>query len=421
VKWSTGFPRFTQADLSNMVKGNMRLAVVALCTPEKEFLFNLFGTGPFSAHFCNLLMGLGYQRVRFVQTSMDYFEEFCQEYRFFLNSPREKAFGGEIYRWSPAGSGKQLAEVLARDREIALVFSIEGAHIFNSGLGKFGLQPDEARILTNIQTLKSFPYPPAYITLNHFYDNDLCGHARCLSHLPRFADQERNLGNGITPLGERVIHALLEEKPILIDIKHMSLKGRKQYYALLEAHYPGKKIPILASHGAVTGVRFDGSSTFGEEQNRFYSCDINFFDEEILHIARSGGLFGVQFDMRRIAGKEILKKLSWRMPQAKARAYSARIIWSQIRHVAELLDHHGLYAWGTASIGSDFDGFVNPLEGIWTMKDFPELRQALQEEANAYLKGPNRLTLTENRSITPEEVVDKFCYGNTTGFLINNF
>lgn len=420
VKWSTGIPWFTQADLSAMAKGNMRLAVVALCPPEKQFLFDTFGRSRLSAAMCNFVMGIGYHRVRQVQREMDYFMELCGEYEFFIQSQRERPVGEKVYRWRPARDGREVSEILSADGEIAVLFSIEGGHVFNSGLGHLGKASQEEEILGNIQRLKSWDYPPVYITLNHFYNNDLCGHARCLDHLPRFVDQRANMGKGISPLGEKVIHALLANKPVFIDLKHMSREGRRQYINLLKAHYD-RPVPLIASHGAVTGVKTDGSSTLKTADGLFNTADINFFDDEILQIARSEGLLGLQFDTRRIASNQLLKKIAWVKNPQKALPLSAQLIWNQIRHIAELLDHHGLFAWGTASIGSDFDGFVNPLEGIFTMEDFPKLREPLLQLAAAYLHNPNPLTMPENRNITPEEIIDRFCFENLVKFLTRNY
>lgn len=420
VKWSTGIPWFTQADLSAMAKGNLRLAVVALCPPEKQFLFDTFGRSRLSAAMCNFVMGIGYHRVRQVQREMDYFRELCGEYEFFLQNARERRVGESAARWRPARNGKEVQEIVHHGDEIAVLFSIEGGHVFNSGLGKFGKAPEEEEILGNVQKLKSWEFPPIYITLTHFYYNDLCGHARSLGHLPRFVDQGHRLGDGISPLGEKVIHALLADRPVYIDLKHMSLEGRRQYYELLQANYD-RSLPLIASHAAVTGVKTDGLSTLESADGQFNATDINFFDDEIVQIARSGGLFGVQFDIHRIASNQLLKRAAWVKNPKKALAISAQLIWNQIRHIAELLDHHGLFAWGTASIGSDFDGFVNPLEGIFTMEDFPKLREPLLQLASSYLERPNRLTLAENKAISPEEVVSRFCFENVLEFTSRHY
>lgn len=420
VKWSAGFSWFSQADLSAMAKGNMRLAVVVFTPPEKQFLFNIFGHGRLSAAMCNFVTGIGYHKARQLQQERDYFQELCEEYQFVLQSSRERPVGESVYHWRPASSGKEVAEILKTDDEIAVLFAIEGGHVFNSGLGKFGKATEEEEILGNIQRLKSWDYPPIYITLTHFFYNDICGHASSLDHLPRFVDQGEKQGDGISPLGEKVIHALLANKPVYIDIKHMSMEGRRQYYDLIQANY-NRPVPLIASHGAVTGVKTDGSPTLETSDGLFNATEINFFDDEIVQIARSGGLFGVQFDTHRIASNRLLKQAARVKNLQKALPLSAQLIWNQIRHIAELLDHHGLFAWGTASIGSDFDGFINPLEGIFTVEDFPKLRDSLLHLAAGYLLGSNRLTIAENKAISPEEVVGRFCFDNAVEFISRHY
>jgi microsomal dipeptidase-like Zn-dependent dipeptidase len=92
-----------------------------------------------------------------------------------------------------------------------------------------------------------------------------------------------------------------------------------------------------------------------------------------------------------------------------------------LQHIAEVLDQHGLFAWGSTAIGSDFDGTINPLKGIWTAEDLPLLADQLLLLAENYLKGNNKLTLLENKTITAEEIIQNFTIGNTLTFLKNNF
>lgn len=54
-------------------------------------------------------------------------------------------------------------------------------------------------------------------------------------------------------IGYKVIRALLDSnnihhKPILIDIKHMDIKTRMDYYAMLDTIPAYKNIPIICSH-----------------------------------------------------------------------------------------------------------------------------------------------------------------------------
>lgn len=421
LKRTVGITRFSQADLTSMAKGGMRLAFVSLYPFEKGFFINVAGKGPISAFASDIITGIGYHRVRHLQQHLDYFEDLCREYEYFLHSRRENDIGSVRYRWSPAANGKQVEEILSKDNEIAVVFSIEGAHVFNSGLGKFGRPTREEEVLENIRKVKAFAYPPAFITFAHNFNNDLCGHARSLDPLKGLVDQEENLGRGIFPLGEKSIDLLLADKPVYIDLKHMSLKARKEYFELLQVNYPGRPIPILVSHGAVTGLKIDGTSSPGTDTGLFNPADINFFDEEILKIGRSGGLFAVQFDSRRLASDKVLRTLNRNAGPDESVQWAARIIWNQVRHIAEILDREGLFSWGTAVIGSDFDGTIKPLNGVLTMRDFPDLAEALLSLADDFLTNRNTMTTPENKAISPEEVIYRFCYQNALEFILHYF
>ena len=72
-----------------------------------------------------------------------------------------------------------------------------------------------------------------------------------------------------------------------IDIKHMSRAVRLAFYNILETRYTDEKIPIIVSHGAVNG--YPGLTNYnGKVKNGLFNGDdINFFDDEIIRIARS--------------------------------------------------------------------------------------------------------------------------------------
>lgn len=116
----------------------------------------------------------------------------------------------------------------------------------------------------------------------------------------------------------------------------------------------------------------------------------------------------------------MLKKSIFNFNDPKAHEYSSLIIWRQIQHIAEILDRSDQYAWGIASIGSDFDGTINPLKGIWTAENMPLLADQLLLLADRYLKGRNPLALPENKKTTAEEIVEKFIFENALNFLKRN-
>jgi microsomal dipeptidase-like Zn-dependent dipeptidase len=253
---------------------------------------------------------------------------------------------------------------------INLVFIvIEGAHVFNSGLGEYGAPPVEADILANIKVVKAWDYVPLFIGLAHNFNNDLCGHARSLQRLGKLVNQEYNLDTGISPLGHNVIQALLDEtdgRSIYIDLKHMSLASRLEYYDLLNTEYASRNIPIIVSHGAVTGCSIKGSKRPSGCLDIFNTNDINFFDEEIIAIARSEGFLAIQMD--RMINADLGKvKISLKGSNMETPIrQSAVIIWNQLQHIAEVCDEGGLFAWGSTAIGSDFDGSIAPFPGILT-------------------------------------------------------
>jgi microsomal dipeptidase-like Zn-dependent dipeptidase len=153
----------------------------------------------------------------------------------------------------------------------------------------------------------------------------------------RSDDFHPSAGLGITAMGKKVIKEALtrKDRPILIDVKHMSLYTRLQYYRykdkLAESYPHVERLPIISSH---TGFTFNTIEEYiGEKQyepylatdpttgnaitritpqerrvgrtddwfNKTIYCNpwtISLFDEDILEIFRSNGLIGISLDQR---------------------------------------------------------------------------------------------------------------------------
>jgi microsomal dipeptidase-like Zn-dependent dipeptidase len=413
-----GVTRFSQADFTTLSKGGAKIIFASLYPFEKGFFKNAAGNGYLSAWLSDLVTGIGYKRVRNLQQHVDYYADLEKEYHFFKQSQKSKMINGQEYSWKLASSWTEMEKSLKNEHEISVVLTIEGAHVFNSGLQEFGKSVSEEEVLENIRKVKQWEFPPLFITFAHNFNNEFCGHANSLEPIKSFVDQSKGMNSGFTPLGRKVLQALLSSengKPIYIDIKHMSIIARKEYFELLTAKYPNNMPPTLVSHGAVNGQKWTNAES--PVSSVFYPSDINFYDEEIVHIGKSGGLFAIQFDARRIARKELVsKKLSW-LYKNEDPALAAQMIWHQIRHIAEVLDKAGYFGWGIACIGSDYDGTIDPLPGIWTAEYFSSLYDILQKIAGDYLRNQNSLTLLENKVITGEELVDNFFLKNTTRFM----
>jgi microsomal dipeptidase-like Zn-dependent dipeptidase len=410
-----GITRFSQADLSSMAQSRVRYAFVSLYPFEKGFFFNPRLPDRVAARLATWVTSIGYHRVRYLQEHNDYYRDLIGEFRFLENSQRGRIIDDIPYKWDFLD--KLTAEPKTEDKsnQTHVIPTIEGAHILNTGLGCYGRKFMKQQVFDNIKKLKQLPHPPAFITFAHNFNNDLCGHAPSLTSLNGVVDQSENLGKGFTSLGWQVLERLLETSDghaVYIDLKHMSLISRQEFYTWHKNHAP--KSPILVSHGAFTGCRINGNSP---SASSFATDEINFFDDELVYLAGTGGLFGLQFDANRLARKKLIRKSV--VPKSKETRLnkSAGILWNQIRHAAEVLDAHGLPAWDTLCIGSDFDGTINPLDGIWSAREFNLLANELLGFATAYLEENPPLLLSANREIAPETVIRKFSVGNAERFL----
>ena len=99
----------------------------------------------------------------------------------------------------------------------------------------------------------------------------------------------------------------------------------------------------------------------------------------------------------------------------------SKLLWNQIQHIAEILDREGLFAWDIQSIGSDFDGLINPLNGFWTTQQMSLLSTCLLKHAKKYMASPQSGNLNQNNRITPEEIIERFMHDNAFEFLRRNF
>ena len=422
---SSTITRFSQSDFTTLKKGKLKVICASLYPIEKGFLTSRLGTGILPDEISNFVTGIGLERIEFVQTNNDYFLDLQNEENFFRQLHGIPVNTGDnSVQYVLVKNTDQIKQNIQNTdlHTISVIPTIEGSHAFN---GHNNQRAEEYEILSNIEKLKNWEYPPFYITLAHHFYNEICGHAQSLSGLlNKVLDQNHGMNTGFTSLGWKVLDALLDNlngKRIFIDIKHMSVKSRKEYYQYLDNN---TKIPIIVSHGAVNG--FDSVAnmqiTTYNGQNIFNSSDINIFDDEILKISDSHGIFCLQLDERIVANKEILKNTFLTLNRKKMLHKKAGLIWNQIRHIAETLDKNGRNAWNILAIGSDFDGIVDPLNGYWTSEDLCMLFDNLLIYARNYM-ADNRKNLSElsNRQIEPEEIIINIRSGNVMLFLETYF
>ncbi len=418
-----GICKFTQADCTTLLKGNSRIVCASIYPIERGFFKNKLGENCANENVNAFVASVGRERVESVQSLKDYFGDLCAEYAYYreLDGKQVVLDEGPV-KYRLVRSWTEIERWLQSADEQATIFfipSIEGLHVLMSDMDA---APDESVLLENLRAIKAWEHPPLFVTFAHHFYNHLCGHAKSLFDLVgKVSDQSEGMLSGFTELGRKVLRECLSTengRRFLIDIKHMSPQARKEYFGILDSEYAGEQIPIVASHAAPAGLRSmdDPAPGHAELSPLMLAEGINFYDDEIVRIAKSGGIYGLQLDERRAASKAALKNVGKSVFMNEVRHNRSGLLWNGIRYVAELLDREGLPAWDCLALGTDFDATIDPLNGFLTAESLPALQSYLERHAFNYMNGQGGKLLPENR-ITPAEIVNRIFSENGTRFL----
>jgi len=402
-------------------------------------------------------MKLPVKKINFFQgAEYDYFKEFKEE-KEFLQKRNEAEESSKIYipllkrlfvnttkiikkhqrelnatgTYVIAKNGEDVKRIIDDDN-VAFVLSIEGANVFKS-------DQEFEKIKENIIEVKEWDKPVFFITMAHHFYNHLCGHAHSIPDIGAIViDQDEGLKEGFTTKGWKVIRLLLslnennEYKPeefgrrILIDVKHMNILSRKQFYETLviPCLNKGDRIPVIASHCAYSGREtikqllddWDKESDdwiADKDGNKFNAWNINLCDEEIRLIYNTEGLIGMNLDQRVLGvPKELVPGIT-----------HTHYLWNNIKGVLDaVLDASVNKVQDKRrfskllAIGSDFDGYINPIDNCPTALDFDVLSKHLIDiidddpKKDKYLAG-----------ITTKQFVDNILYQNAFDFILENF
>lgn len=439
---------FVQSDGTSLIRGRVAVVCLSFYPQEKPFFVNKLGKGIVSDTLSKIATEFGQERIDNIQNLKSYWEDLKLEMKFIKQDIDHEVTIDDhklSYMITNSYADIEFAERNNSLGESKIIFipTIEGGHVFdqvmnpNEVWNKYpdGVSPKELkRLISRIKDLRSEKdgmIRPVFITLAHHFWNGLCGHSRSLGGLVKcVVDQENGLGEGITNAGKQAITAMLEEikdeeghilPTIYIDIKHMSRASRLAFFELLK-DFEGQNIPIIASHGGVTGLTKPGgiNQTSAAQQGLFMSDDINFYDDEIVEIGLSNGLFGIQLDERRIASKSVLREARGNIKRRDILYSWSQLVWNQIRHIAEVLDAHGQFAWGIQALGTDFDGIIDPINGYWTSQELNKLDDYLLMHIYNYIKEikePCPLTQQRNKNVSPENIVDRVMTSNALNVL----
>ncbi len=342
--------KFSQANFTACTYGKVWVIVAALGAIEKWFFNNKLGTGIVADFLEDFATEVSNPRINEIQGMENYFQDLLREFSFLdqMNGTVVNIDGNE-YAYKIAHNFAELKAIkeqneteLKSDKEkklihLAIIPSIEGMHVRNCGLDPArspeNIKADPAEVKANAQALKDHPHKPWFITFTHHFYNELCGHSESLKGIiAKNCDQGIGIDTGFTALGKEVMDILLDNsdgKRILIDIKHLSPLGRKEFFEMRRIQ--NLDIPIIISHGVCNGLPAMGAthSLFPEIGSTFNNKEINFYDDEILEMVKSNGIMGLQLDERRIANDETIRRTKHSFFRNKIMHYRSELLWKQ--------------------------------------------------------------------------------------------
>lgn len=423
-----GLTRFSQSDASSLARGGVSVVCASFYPLERPFVSNSLPSDLLRDLLANFVLGIGKKRIDHLQSLTNYFADLEAEYAFYRQGDgRVVQLPEGRFRYKLVRNYTEIQTLRSAGADgvhtLCIIPTIEGLHVLNANLEA---APTKAGFLSRLRALKQWEHPPFFITVAHHFWNHLCGHAPSLTQtVSRHIDQSEGLGRGLTSLGRTILREMLSGHAgprILPDLKHMSPLARQECYALRRKGELGSTdFPILFSHAACNGLKsFDDPVPGGLPTSGVLNpVPINLYDQEIIEIALSGGLIGLQLDERRIVSPEARKQVKKSLWRHKIMHYRSELLWNQVRHIAETLDRAGLFAWDCLAIGSDYDGIIDSLNGFWTAEQLPYLADFLERHAHNYMQRPN-LSRPDNR-MAPDEIVGRIFSGNGHRFLQRHF
>lgn len=403
--------------------------------------------------FQSLLMRMPLRRIKyFLSPEYDYYRELIRE-RDFLLAMDGKEVKNHIYipgiknifkrakklrRNYPESldaTGKYVicqnfseVESATANDEIAMVLTIEGMHALGTDTS---LEKVEQRIME----IKAWPTPVFFITIAHHFNNYLCGHAHSMmDNLKFLSDQSEGMNAGFTDEGKRALRLLLSlnenldrestlGKRILPDFKHTAALSRKWYYEhiLAPCLHKGDTIPVILSHVAFSGwntldeaIEYAPKENDDDLRNGFYPWNINACGEDVVWVAKTRGLIGLCFDQR-ILG------------DAKDKTNSIDLICKNLLAMTDvILDSTALnqdqkqQCWACFSIGTDFEGYIDPTQDYSNSLEFADFRRDLVSKLWS-LSEIEKEKYGLNTTTQIESVVEGICFRNTYEFLKRNF
>jgi microsomal dipeptidase-like Zn-dependent dipeptidase len=344
-----------------------------------------------------------------------------QEYQLLLAYLRNPAGEGEAFIVQNA---EDLDIALQNPKKIAIILAIEGAHALGFEYSHYrfpairGFSYDGfesvSRALIRQRLDWAAKQQVQLITLVHMLYNELATPARAVEYrglqniLPNPFRSVQRLGKyrGLTAHGVYFVEEAYR-RCILIDIKHCDYESRRQVYEIAQEY----RMPVVASHIAASGRSYPSKEDTAKERRQsstFNPWDINLHDEDLIAIARGGGLIGLILDERVLAGERLLEEVR------RGQLPPLFPLTQQIDYIYRRLTQAGispLAALQMLCIGSDLDGFIDPIDAVPTVLEYPSV---LYPGLVAHFR--RRYEAFRETGLSPEELAAGICGENGIQF-----
>lgn len=234
-------------------------------------------------------------------------------------------------------SAKSYSELVSafENGKHAIMHSVEGVHMLGRGLA------NTQDYLNNIDLFYNLGV--CSLTLGHFFENDavypvdgISPHTRESFGMSPFVPSDQ----GLSPVGEAIVRHLLE-KGIVIDLDHSNLPARKIVFEINESRCENKR-PIAFTHAGVRGL---------------FDVPYNPSDWEIDQIKKCDGIIGIIFMNYWLNGVEDPND-----------DYGIKNIIKTIKYI-----HEKTGTFDNIAIGSDLDGFTEPMDDLYDASNMPRL------------------------------------------------
>nr|MBS0038503.1 membrane dipeptidase [Saprospiraceae bacterium] len=451
----------SQSNFDQAIDGDIKGVFLAMGPVERNFfdpkrkhwMLKIILQSKSLEDFAACLTGFDIEKVEKIFTrvrekrGIDYYlEELLPEYQFLAEQEADE-------RMAIALNYNDFKNTFEKEGKIASLLTIEGAHSlgnytektdFWAKIGEANqtkiydrLMPHFENNITHMKNWGSGAHCPFFITFCHHFSNLLAGHAKSFSPgsffkpgMDDLLDQRNGKNEGFSRMGWDVLELLTSKsngRRVLIDVKHMSVKSRMEYFHYLEKNYwsKGEEFPVICSHGALNGYRSLEESLKPDKRsrwNRHYLSKqaINMSDEEAAILARSKGLFGIVLHGGRLPGGKAKKLMKKAFTSDEIRDAAVELIMSNIFHFVRAVGDQK--AWDCIALGTDMDGVIEalpPYTNYSNLRMLPlHLTQFFHRPFSLDGIGMSRDEVSNWMfDLSPEQLTEKLMSGNVLNFL----